>query len=125
MIAEDVFTSDLKLNRQDMYIYALEHISERFSDSPEDGKDLQHLSLYVLRKNFWTWLQALTTLSDYEKRVVMGHDLDGKKREHFNDENLLWNLCCKMDTAVLCAAVHEDFLTISLDASLFPFKTRE
>ena len=117
MIAEDVFTSDLKLNRQDMYIYALEHISERFSDSPEDGKDLQHLSLYVLRKNFWTWLQALTTLSDYEKRVVMGHDLDGKKREHFNDENLLWNLCCKMDTAVLCAAVHEDFLTISLDAS--------
>lgn len=73
----------------------------------------QQLTLYVLRRNFWTWLESSTRLTDFEKRFIMGHemDLNGRSlRAEYNDENRLWTILQKMDRCVLGKELHQQSL---------------
>lgn len=116
MVAEEIFDEVIKVSKEVMSACAVEHVSDMLEED-KDVKEVQHLVLYVLRKNFWTWMQALTTLSDEEKYVLMGHELETEKRELFNNENRLWNMCRKLDKAVLSKMLHEEHLYISPQSS--------
>lgn len=109
--AMDLF-DDLRLSPDDLFPYYVDALL----DDQEDIS-LQHLTLYVLRRNFWTWLASSTQLSDMEKRYVMGHEMivDRKNlRTQYNDESRLWQIAQFMDHCVLSKSLHEPFLTHSL-----------
>ena len=126
LLADGVFSNDLKIKQRDMYIYQLEAEIEKLSGNPIIADEDQQLTLYVLRRAFWTWCESLTTLTDAEKRYIMGHDM--KENAHsihsrYNDENLLWSICQKMDHCVMGKAIHEGFLCANLDeAPLYQFE---
>jgi hypothetical protein len=115
--AEYVFSQQLRLPQRDMYIYLLDSLIEQRNS----GKGIlsgiseqdQQLTLYVLRRNYWTWTESSTRLSDHDKRFLMGHemDLDGRsQRSAYNDENRLWEMLQKMDRCVLSKELHQQNL---------------
>lgn len=110
--AEEVFCRALRLTEELYITYALT-MEEENLDAKESTKNT-HLTLYVLRRNFFTWLSYSTSLTSEEKRYLMGHEviLD-KKNQHrmFNDEDLLWNYQFKLDQSVLCNSLHQKHLT--------------
>ena len=115
--ADELF-SGIKVSNNDLACYYLDATIERrgkWKDSIYDG---EALCLYVLRKNFWTWMEAETQLTDHEKRYVMGHTIKDEKqksiRGEMNDENLIWDICEKMDRFVFCVALHADLLEYEL-----------
>lgn len=72
----------------------------------EDDKDKEssHLSLYVLRRNFCSWIQGETLMDPMRRSYVMGHTMwEGKKdlRQRYNGEDSLWEMLQRMDRAVL------------------------
>ena len=114
-LADQIFSEKLKLKQADMYVYMLEAEAEKLSGQVTAADQDQQLTLYVLRRNFWTWLEALTTLSDLEKRYIMGHEMkvSGQDlRGKYNDENLLWGICTKMDHCIICRQLHEPYLNV-------------
>lgn len=125
--ADDLFDT-IKITKSDLVSYYIDAALE--SKKAENKKtrdgifDGEAISLYVLRKNFWTWMEAETQLSDAEKRNVMGHqilDENGRDiRGEFNDENMLWNICAKMDAFVFCKELHKELLErrLSLGGSI-------
>lgn len=113
-LAQKVFTSYLSMSKAEMYCYQIERLSEEYEGAIKDEE--QSLTLYVLRRNFWTWLQALTELTDREKRLVMGHELTSdEKRKDYNDENLLWSICEKMDRCVISKELHKEHIYLNLN----------
>lgn len=120
-LAQKVFVR-LYLSKEDFYVYQIERLSERYEHRRtrrEDDED-QHITLYALRRNFWTWLQSSTRLTDGDKRLIMGHELpEGQMREDKNDENLLWNICREMDGCVISKMLHEQHLVVDLDKQDF------
>lgn len=54
---------------------------------PSDTDGSQHLTLYVLRRNFMTWLGGKTNLNEQQQHYLMGHEIatvkgdDGVRRE--------------------------------------------
>ena len=114
-LAQKLF-DELRLQKSDMYAYQIEYLSERFEGAQDGEDEEQRLTLYVLRRNFWTWLQSSTGLSDIEKRLIMGHELgDGVDRKKLNDENLLWDICCMMDHCTISRERHEPYLMVPID----------
>lgn len=114
-LTDKVFSSGLKLKQKDMYVYMLEAEAEKLSGKPICADKDQQLTLYVLRRAFWTWCESLTLLTDFEKRYIMGHDMKiGNHSVHtqYNDENRLWAICQKMDHCVLGKKLHENILSI-------------
>lgn len=106
-LAQTIFTNYLSMNKAEMYCYQIERLSEQYEGAT--GDEEQSLTLYVLRRNFWTWLQALTELTDREKQLVMGHKLEeDEKRKSYNDENWLWDICEKMDRCVISKVLHKE-----------------
>ncbi len=71
---------------------------------------------YLLRHNFWTWMQASTTLSADEKRYFMGHSLRKEKTNiHtiFNNEDQLYKMLLKLDHDLKYLPFREeDFITM-------------
>ena len=113
-LTDKVFSS-LKLNNEDMFVYMLDAEIEKLSGQPSCADKDQHLTLYVLRRAFWTWMESLTQLTDYEKRYVTGHDMKiGSHSVHtqYNDENRLWDICQKIDTCILGKDLHKESLMI-------------
>lgn len=114
-LTDKVFSS-LKLNNEDMLIYMLDAEIEKLSNDKSGCADKdQHLTLYVLRRAFWTWMESLTQLSDFEKRYVMGHDMkidNHSIHAQYNDENRLWDICQKIDTCILGKDLHKESLVI-------------
>lgn len=99
----------LRLSAEELLPY---YVDIQLDDA--DGDELQNLSLYVLRRNFWTWLASSTQLTDLEKRYVMGHEMKVNKldmRLRYNNENRLWNILCGMDQCVISKKLHEEFIT--------------
>ena len=119
LLAEHVFSQQLRLPRRDMYVYMLEDLIESGSKEGENSgisEQDQQLTLYVLRRNFWTWMESSTRLTDYEKRFVMGHEmeLDGRNlRPEYNDMNRLWDICKKMDRCVLSKDLHHQKICVT------------
>lgn len=120
LLAEYVFSQQLRLPQRDMYIYMLESLIEQQNKGNKDSSGIaeedQQLTLYVLRRNFWTWMESSTRLTDFEKRFIMGHEMDinGRSlRPEYNDENRLWTICRKMDRCVLSKALHQNSLYIT------------
>ena len=112
--AEELFT---RLNASDLLCGCqIDALLEQLDDGMlhEEG---QHLTLYALRRNFWTWMASQTQLSDFDKRYVMGHemDVDGKSvRPQYNDENRLYALGQKMDRCILNKTLHEPSIVLPL-----------
>ena len=114
-LTDTVFASGLKLKKEDMYVYMLDAEIEKRSGNSGCADQDQQLTLYVLRRAFWTWCEALTSLADFEKRYIMGHDMkvdNHSVHSRYNDENLLWSICQKLDRCVLSKALHEESLFI-------------
>lgn len=121
LLAQQIFDNDFKLKKIDMYVYMLDNYIEELSHTPGGVyEENQQLTLYVLRRNFWTWLESSTQLTDFEKRYIMGHsmEIDGKSlRAEYNDENLLWSICQKMDRCVQSQDLHQVFMMTPLEDS--------
>lgn len=115
-LAKEIFKKELKLTEEELYVYQIQHLIEQYDKNNVEKELEQHLTLYVLRRNFWTWLQACTRLNDTQKRLIMGHELDNREeRREKNDENLLWEICRKMDQCVISRMLHEKFLFLPVD----------
>lgn len=113
-LAQELFSEKLSMDASCMYSYWVLKLSEEYDGDHEEDA-VQHLTLYVLRRNFWTWLQSSTLLSDTQKRLIMGHELPpGLKRKDFNNENMLWEICCKLDLCVISAELHREHLYLAL-----------
>lgn len=119
LLAEYVFSQQLRLPKRDMYVYMLENLIEQGAAGKGGpswvAEQDQQLTLYVLRRNFWTWMESSTRLTDFEKRFIMGHemDLNGRsQRTVYNDENRLWVICQKIDRCVLNKSLHQQKLCI-------------
>lgn len=127
-LTDEVFASNLKMKQKDMYIYMLEAEIEKLSENPICAEKDQQLTLYVLRRAFWTWCEALTTLTDFEKRYIMGHDMKidaHSVHSRYNDENLLWTICQKLDHCVIGKDLHKNRLLIEpKESSLFQVENR-
>ena len=116
LLADHVFSRQLRLPQRDMYIYLLDSLIEQRAQGRGIAEQDQQLTLYVLRRNFWTWLESSTRLTDFEKRYIMGHEMDlngQSQRPKYNDENRLWGICQKMDRCVLSKELHQAQLYIT------------
>lgn len=116
--ADEIFKI-VELRKRDLLWYQMEQIlrSEE-GGAKEDEKE--HLSLYALRRNFWSWLESLTQATDFEKRYIMGHKmlLEGKDhRIEYNDEEILWRILQKMDRCILCERLHRSFVQHRLESN--------
>ena len=110
---DDLF-SYIKVSVRDLACYSLDANIERLKNKRDAIYEGEALCLYVLRKNFWTWAEAETQMTDHEKRYVMGHEISDENgrdvRPRLNDENLLWEICQKMDRCVFCLDLHRSLL---------------
>lgn len=110
---------NIRLTNKDIERYFIDYSIEKFEEDTNGDSADEPLYLYVLRKNFWTWMEAETQLTDYEKRYVMGHEIiaNGQNlRDDMNDENLLWEISRKMDNFIFCRDLHEEFFDHELPA---------
>jgi len=76
-----------------------------------------NVSTYLLRHNFYTWIQAVTALTPEEKSYQMGHAIRISKmdlRPRFNNEEWLWDMLQKMDHDIKYLPLREDLLTITV-----------
>ena len=88
----------------DMFAY------ENPLSSAEDNTEDLRVSTYLLRHDFWTWMQASTELSAKEKRYLFGHIIsDGRvdQRPLFNNETRLWDMLVKLDHMIKYYPLHE------------------
>ncbi len=116
LAADEVF-EQIIIKQEEMYIYALEYELEKLENDEAGFDKDQQLTLYVLRRNFWTWMMALTMLSDMEKRCIMGHEMvvDKKSiRKEYNNENLLYTMLEKMNGAIISRDLHKEQITYRL-----------
>ena len=117
--ADEIF-SQINISTEEMYGYALECALEQLNNSKKTNDVCRHLTLYALRRNFWTWLESLSGLADMEKRYVMGHEMikDRKDiRKTYNDENLLYEIYQKMTRSIISFERHEELMTVKVDSS--------
>lgn len=103
---------------QDMFAYE----DDLLPADVAEAEDLQ-VSTYLLRHDFWTWMQASTELSAEQKRYFFGHSImDGgsDQRPLYNDETILWEMLVKLDHTIKYLPLHESRLrgTIAPDACL-------
>lgn len=127
-LTDKIFASGLKIKREDMYIYMLEAEVEKMSEHEGCADKDQQLTLYVLRRAFWTWCESLTSLTDFQKRYIMGHDMKiGNHSVHsrYNNENRLWEICRKLDHCVLGKNLHVNSLVFEpADNAVFQVENR-
>lgn len=96
--------SHLAIPKDDLLFYMAYMITERADadNSPEEAP--AHLSLYVLRRNFCTWVQGETLMDQMQRNYVMGHTMRSEHkdlRQQYNGEDSLFQMLQLMDKAVL------------------------
>ena len=74
------------------------------------------LNLYVMRRNFWTWIQYGTSCTRLEKLYVMGHKMEENGqdvRRRYNTPQSLQNIAVKMNGFTILQELHPNsvFLT--------------
>lgn len=91
----------------------LDDITEHQSESSQES-----LTMYVLRRNFWTWMQGRTELNILEKRYLMGHDMlidDVNIRGKYNNSEAIWRMALKMEQFGINPDLHTKNVTIVLN----------
>lgn len=99
ILGADVLKS-LAVTAEDLEGYLLDMTYNALKGKSKIDEDEAHLSLYVLRRNFWTWMQSSTQLSELERKYLMGHEMledEQDLRARYNDEDKLWVILQKMD----------------------------
>lgn len=89
---------------QDMFAY-----EDSLLPADEAGAEDLRVSTYLLRHDFWTWMQASTELSAEQKRYLFGHIImDGRvdQRPLYNDETLLWDMLVMLDHTIKYLPLH-------------------
>lgn len=88
------------LTREDYAFYYADTILH-----PEgDKKGESNVHLYILRRNFYSWLHGLTQLNLMERSYLMGHSMVVESqdlRPTYNSEDVLYRMLEMMDRAVL------------------------
>lgn len=114
-LLEKLFNS-IKLSVEERFPFILDLIrdGERKKNA---AREEENITLYVLRRTFWTMLNACTQMSDWDKRYVMGHEiLINKKnqRDRYNNMETIYKLGEKMDRCVFSRKYHESIQTVKL-----------
>lgn len=97
----------LSITQEELSVYLLDMVAEK--DTAREGSGDLHLASYVLRRNFWTWLQSSTQLTNLEKCYVMGHEMmrNGVNlRPLYNNPEKLWRICTLMDKHAISLRLH-------------------
>lgn len=116
IFAKDVLTSIVDEDTLQMNVLeaALDDITNPTSESSYES-----FTLYVLRRNFWTWMLGQTELDNLEKRYLMGHEMlvEGVNvRGAYNNPEALWRMAQKMNQFGIDPSLHTEKVTIKLDA---------
>lgn len=114
ILAADVLNS-LSVTKEELVTYLLDLVAE--NDKSSEGAGDLHLASYVLRRNFWTWLQSSTQLDNSEKLYVMGHEMTSgyvDRRRSYNNPEVLWRICCLMDKHVISLLLHKKCIEVSI-----------
>lgn len=72
--------------------------------APNIGKGEISFHLYILRRNFYSWLQGLSQLSQLERSYLMGHSMVVNQedlRPSYNSEDALYRILQIMDRVML------------------------
>ncbi len=118
ILADKVF-HELGVGKEVLYMHQVDMLYEQVFESDRITEENQHLTLYVLRRNFWTCIMSCTKLSDLEKRLIMGHDMTIDRKDYrklYNDEDRLWEICQQMDNCIINSHLHEPILHYTLTA---------
>lgn len=105
----------LSITQEELSVYLLDMVAE--NDSGREGSGDLHLASYVLRRNFWTWLQSSTQLTNLEKCYIMGHEMmcDGVNlRPSYNNQEKLWCICTLMDKHAISLRLHHKCIELPL-----------
>lgn len=100
-VSEDVMMSCTL----DMFAYE----DDLLPSNEDNGEDLR-VCTYLLRHDFWTWMQASTELSAEEKRYLFGHAIledRTDRRPLYNNEDQLWDMLIKLDHTIKYFPLHE------------------
>lgn len=113
--AVKVLKDSIRVKNEVMEYCAMDMLAYEDNLLPEDAESVENLQVctYLLRHDFWTWMQASTELTDQEKRYYFGHSLfDGRndKRPEYNNEDVLLHMLLKLDHMVKYAPLHEPLL---------------
>ena len=116
IFAKDVLTSIVDEDTLQMNVLeaALDDIT-----NPTGESSYESFTLYVLRRNFWTWMLGQTELDNLEKRYLMGHEMlvEGVNvRGTYNNPEALWRMAQKMNQFGIDPSLHTEKVTIELDA---------
>lgn len=82
----------------------LEQIQEQMYKNPDkdaDGKEVFDLSAYVARRNFISFASNVTTISNADLCVVIGHEENRKLRERLRTQDRMIELAQKLEHIVL------------------------
>ena len=93
----------------DMFAFEDDLLPPKKGSTEDPSEDLQ-VCTYLLRHDFWTWMQASTELSPEDKRYFFGHSLVIKNkdlRKYYNQEDKLWELLLKLDHTIKYLPYHE------------------
>lgn len=105
----------LSITTEALSTYLLDMIADQ-GEKAGESSDL-HLASYVLRRNFWTWLQSSTQMTEMEKRYVMGHKMlidNVDIRPRYNAPERLWNICRKMDRHAISLILHHKNIKLQM-----------
>ena len=109
----------IQMSMDDLVPYLIDLLAEDELGELTDESD-EVMTLYVLRRTFWTLMNSCTQLSDEEKRYIMGHEIkvnNKDQRKRFNNENVLWGIGQKMDRCVCSGKLHARSMLETLTCS--------
>ena len=115
ILVEKIFDS-IKLSVKERFPFILDLIRDGEKKKGSDREE-ENLTLYVLRRTFWTMMNACTQMSDWDKRYVMGHEIVINKRnqrDRYNHAETIYELGEKMDRCVFSRKYHESIQTVEL-----------
>lgn len=121
-LASKILRDSIRVPEEVMMTCTMDMFAYESPSSEDDTEDLR-VSTYLLRHDFWTWMQASTELSAEEKRYLFGHSIsDGRvdQRHYYNDETRLWDMLVKLDHTIKFFPLHEARLrgTLAPDSGL-------
>ena len=97
----------LRIPDSQMLPYLLEMVAYGGRHDTLSGDD--HLSMYVLRRNYCTWVHGCTRMSADDLRYIMGHDMHAgyvNLREQYNNDTIIYSLWDKLSRHIIDPSLH-------------------